>query len=171
MEGLLELKDMYEVVLSDMKNLELDSSKGRFLDILNQKLPPRYRRLRCFFYETDYEHHFEYFLTEIEDVLFGIDTEGLKIFVKFNELGRYVRRNGIFYQLVKNKVNREDFNRLLMEKIQEFGRNTYQKKSEIEILPKKCRNDALYTSLFLIHDGEGFLKKQNYFLDFQCATK
>jgi len=163
----LYLKDMYGIVLTDVNNLpESHTLQGEKLSsLLSHKLSSQYKGLRCFFHETDCEHHGEYFLSEIEDVYFVVGKDGLQIHVKFKGEGRFT--NGYdktFYQLVENKIDRKKFNSLLAKKLQKLGTpHTYTEEPEIELLPEKDldREGDLIVQMFLIQDSQNLLKAQS----------
>ena len=140
MTELLQLKDLYDVVMTDV-NIITESNKlsgGKLTDILSQKLTPKYKGLKCVYLETDWDHYFQHFLSEIEGLSFTISKNGLNVLVKIKEKGRYLKQRTekdteAFYQLVNHGISRENLNRLLRKRTEKLGKHTYQKNPEIQL--------------------------------------
>lgn len=165
MAGSLYLKDMQKSVFDDLKNLsEIRLSNKNKENFLSSK----YKGLLCFLHETDYDHHEVYFLSKITGVSLGFGQEGMKVVAKFSEEGAFQNLDtdadfGAYYKLVKNRINREHLDNLLKKKPQKLvpsrGARTYHTKPEVELIPKKIREqEEICDEIFLISDGKDFLK-------------
>lgn len=160
MAGRLYLKDMQPLVFTDIENL---SKKNKVANI-SKKLLSKYKGLHCFFRETDYDHHDVYFLSEITGVSLDIGQEGLKAVAEFSERGVFHdEADDTYYQLVKNRIAKENLDKLLKKKPQKFipssGARTYHTKPEVELVPIKQREqEAICDEIFVISDGKYFLK-------------
>ena len=157
MPSYLHLKDLYEIVLTDMDNLTESSTLhgGKLSDILNQKLTPLYKGLRCFF--CKYEHGYKYFLSEIEGVSFDISPNGLRLCVKFKEDGRFAGHGKTFDELLEDKISRKNLKSLLAKKLKKIKDYTLPNGPETEI--KSVFERTIYSNrMYLIQDGQSFLK-------------
>jgi hypothetical protein len=102
-------------------------------------------------------------LSEIEDVSFTIDKNGLQTYIKFKAEGRFT--NGYdktFYQLVEKKISKKNLSTLLTKKLQKLREIgiTYTTEPKIKLLPEKYRDEEgdIIVEMFLIQDGQNFLK-------------
>lgn len=165
----LYLQDMYPLILTDVNNIAksakflsksdvFDDTK-KLSDILRINLSPRYKGLRCFMHETDYEHHNEYFLSEVRGVSFDIGSSGFSLYISFKKKGRFANDNTC-YELEKGKISRGNLERLLGMELRKVNEDSWLKEPKIELFPEKIRDeqDACGYDMLLIQDGKTFLK-------------
>ena len=156
----LQLQDIYSVLVRDINKLPQKNplSGSSLSSELTKNLSPKYTGMSCFFEETDHEHTFNYFLSNIEALNFRMNEKGLSIDAKINRKGRYETGSNdkIFYTLVKNEISRNNLDKMINSEEQKLGSKGWQKSPIVHIMPREV--GALDDFLFLIKDGKKFYK-------------
>jgi len=148
------LKEMNEVIMGEVEKVtnKYIGYRGKLSIVLTDAISDMFRENKCFYNETDFDHHDEWFLTDLENVKFEIGKDGFQVFVEINKKGRKVDDDSIYYQVVKHRISRKSYKKLLGQKVKSLGYMMYRTNPVIELLPEK--NEPT-DNIFLIRDNRG----------------
>jgi hypothetical protein len=157
----LQLQDIYDVLTRDINALMPNTtqlSKDYISSFLTSSLSKKYNGTACFFHETDWDHHIEYFLSDIEGLDFKVnDRKKVSVEARINTSGRCTDGyDGIFYQLVDNKIKKEDLEKMMKYKPSVLGYATDHKSPLVQVVPRA--NRYLDEFVYLIRDSQDFVR-------------
>ena len=166
MDNYLKTYDLHDLIKNDIEKeaitkLEIEATSissvlSSISSLVSKKLTQKYKDAACFFFESDHEHCMEYFMSNVENIDYNIDKDGLKINANINRSGRHLKHTRTFYDLIKNRISQKDLDELIKSRRRVLGSSTLHKKPTVQITPRKigCMDDFLY----IVKDGEEIYK-------------
>lgn len=160
MDDMLKLQNLYGVLLTDIDRLPERTQlyEGTLSSLLTKNMSPIYKGRACVFLETDWDHVYDFFLSNIEGLNFRLDNKkGPVVEANINRVGRCPKYGSkTFYELAEDKISRKHLEELLKSRKRVLGSETYHDKPIVQIIP--VSSEALDDRLFLIKNGEKFFE-------------